>query len=108
MTAIMERQRTENYCLFDHKLSPEELEEVLANWEYDPSYYDDDDDCDTPAPLWDIYGNPTRETLDAMYEDRHDIGETMTWEEFCDELQELYDETEPCGKSNSGQPLRAI
>ena len=57
MTAIMERQRTENDCLFDHKLSPEELEEVLANWEYDPSYYDDDDDCDRKEHFHKVYYN---------------------------------------------------
>ena len=77
---------TRPYCLFDHKLTPEELEEVLANWDYDPSYYDDEDESDTPAPLWDVYGNPTRETLDAMYESRHGIGYVMTLDEAIEEV----------------------
>lgn len=84
MEAVMTRVAQD--CLFDHKLTPEELEEVLANWDYDPRYYDDDDDddCDVPAPLWDIYGNPTRETLDAMYESRHGIGYVMTLDDMRD------------------------
>ena len=85
MTAVIERMTAKKDCLFDHKLTPDELEEVLANWDYDPSYYDDDD-CDVPSPLWDIYGNPTRETLDAMYESRHGIGYVMTVEEAIAEI----------------------
>lgn len=96
--------------VFDRKLTDEEIEELIENYDYDPKYLDPDyDDGGTELePVWDKFGNPTEATIRALYEDRHDIGDTMTWEEFCDELQELYEETEPCGKSDSGQNLRAI
>ena len=81
MEAVIERKKQS--FLFDHKLTDEEIEEVLENWNYDPSYYDEDDDSDVPAPVFDKYGNPTRETLDAMYEDRHGIySEPMTVDEL--------------------------
>ena len=79
MEAVLERSKS---CLFDHKLSDEELAEVLANWDYDPSYYDDEDDCDVPAPVRDRFGNPTRETLDAMYETEHGLTEPTAVEDL--------------------------
>ena len=84
MEAVIERKK-QSYK-FDHKLTDEEIEEVLENWNYDPSYYDEDDDSDVPAPVFDKYGNPTRETLDAMYEERHGIGYVMTVEEAIEEI----------------------
>ncbi|MBQ3458770.1 MAG: hypothetical protein IJG30_07415 [Synergistaceae bacterium] len=84
MEAVIERKKQS--FLFDHKLTDEEIEEVLENWNYDPSYYDEDDDSDVPAPVFDKYGNPTRETLDAMYEERHGIGYVMTVEEAIEEI----------------------
>ena len=84
MEAVIERKNQS--FLFDHKLTDEEIEEVLENWNYDPSYYDEDDDSDVPAPVFDKYGNPTRETLDAMYEERHGIGYVMTVEEAIEEI----------------------
>ena len=96
--------------VFDHKLSDEEIEELIENYDYDPKYLDPDyDDGGTELePVYDRFGNPTEATIRALYEDRHDIGETLSWEEFCDELQELYDETESCENLDSEQSLRAI
>ncbi|MBR1439300.1 MAG: hypothetical protein IJ587_12280 [Synergistaceae bacterium] len=86
MEAVLERPKTS--FLFDRKMTDEEIEEILEHWNYDPSYYDDDDDSGMPAPVWDKYGNPTRETLDAMYESRHGIGYVMTVEEAIQEIHE--------------------
>ena len=84
MEAVLVRKKQS--CLFDRKLTDEEIEEVLEHWDYDPSYYDDEDDGDVPAPIWDKYGNPTHETLDAMYEARHGIGYVMTVDEAIEEI----------------------
>ena len=84
MEAVLERPRTK-WTAPTRKLTEEEIEEILANWDYDPSYYDDDD-SDEVAPIWDKYGNPTRETLDAMYESRHGLCEEMTVEEAIAEI----------------------
>lgn len=88
MGAILERKKN-TWTAPKRKLSEKEIEEILANWVYDPDYYDDDDDdSDVPAPLWDEYGNPTRESLDAMYEARHEIGYVMTVSEAIAEIHE--------------------
>ena len=88
MEAVVETKKN-TWKAPERKLTDEEIEEILANWVYDPSYYDDyDDDSDVPAPVWDKYGNPTRETLDAMYESRHGIGYVMTLEEAIAEIHE--------------------
>ena len=42
-----------------------------------------------PEPLFDIYGNPTPETLRACYELENGLGEEMTLEEFFAELDEI-------------------
>ena len=43
-----------------------------------------------PSPIFDRYGNPTPETLEAMYETEHGLTETMTLEEFKAELDEIF------------------
>ena len=86
MEAVLDRPAKNS--LFDRKMTDEEIEEILEHWNYDPSYYDDDDESDEPSPVWDKYGNPTRETLDAMYEARHGIGYVMTVEEAVAEIHE--------------------
>lgn len=87
MEAILERRKN-TWTAPKRKLTEEEIEEILADWVYDPEYYDDDDDSDVPAPLWDEYGNPTRESLDAMYEARHGIGYVMTVDEAIANIHE--------------------
>ena len=96
--------------VFDHKLTDEEIEELIENYDYDPKYLDPDyDDGGTELePVYDRFGNPSEALIRALYEERHDIGETLTWEEFCDELQELYEETEPCVNLDSEPRLKAI
>ena len=64
---------------FDHKLTPDEINEILENYDYQP--YDEDDDSEV-MPIYDKFGNPTRDTFDAMYESRHGIGEIVTIEEL--------------------------
>lgn len=46
-----------------------------------------------PGPVWDRFGNPTRDTFAARYESIHDIGDKMTLEEFFKEMRQLYEET---------------
>ena len=66
------------------------MDELWANFTYDPDYeeevlsYDD--------RITNKYGNPTYGTLCAMYEDEHDIGDTMTLHEFHEWLDELIPE----------------
>lgn len=76
---------------FTRKLTPEEFAEILENWEYDPNRFDDDD-LDTPAPIYDAYGNPTVETIDAMYESLHGLCEAVTLEELSGWVDGLKDE----------------
>lgn len=105
MDAVKEKQS----YVFDRKLTDEEIRELIDNFDY--AAYEAEayaDDSYEPGPIWDRYGNPTRDTIAAMYEDKHDIGDTLTWEEFCDELKELYEETEPCVNLDSETSLRAI
>ena len=89
MEALKEKKK-QSY-VFDRKLTDEEIEELIENYDYDPKYLDPDyDDGSTElAPVWDRFGNPTEATIRAMYEDRHDIGERMTYEEFNSWLDEI-------------------
>ena len=77
--------------VFDHKLTPEEIQELVDNYDYDPKYLDPDyfDEDEPWQPIYDAYGNPTEATIRALYEDEHDIGETFTPEEFFAELDKL-------------------
>ncbi|MBR0317376.1 MAG: hypothetical protein IJQ99_10975, partial [Synergistaceae bacterium] len=49
-------------------------------------YYEDD----KPAPIFDRYGNPTPETLQAFYEIENGLTEEMTLEEFNAQLDEIF------------------
>ena len=76
--------------VFDHKLTREEIEELVDNYDYDPKYLDPDyEDPDDDGILFDRFGNPTEHMIRAMYEDEHDIGETFTPEEFFAQLDEM-------------------
>ena len=78
--------------VFDRKLTDEEIRELIDNFDYDAwleDYYNDDDDATEPEPVWDRFGNPTRDTIAAKYEAEHGLCEAMTFEEFCEELDEV-------------------
>lgn len=80
---------------FTRKLTGEEIEELLKDWEYDPHRFDDDD-LDTPAPIYDQYGNPTVETMDAFYESENGLCEETTLDElfgWVDSLKEHEEST---------------
>lgn len=89
MEAMITRKK-QSY-IFDHKLTGEEIESLIENYDYDPKYLDPDydDGGNELEPVWDKYGNPTEATIRAMYEDRHDIGERMTYEEFDSWLDDM-------------------
>ena len=96
MEAALEKKK-QSY-IFDRKLTDEEIEELIENYDYDPKYLDPDydDGGDELEPVWDKYGNPTEATIRAMYEDRHDIGsEPMTLDELFAEWKQNYEETRP-------------
>ena len=58
--------------VFDRKLTREEIEELIENYDYDPHYYDDMD-IDAPDPMFDRFGNPTESTIRGEYEIRHGL-----------------------------------
>ena len=96
MDAVMTKKK-QSY-VFDRKLTDEEIEELIENYDYDPKYLDPDyDDGGTELePVWDRFGNPTEATIRAMYESRHDIvSEPMTLDELFAEWAEIYEETRP-------------
>lgn len=81
MEATITRKKPLKTLPYTRKLTGEEIEELLKNWDYDPHRFDDDD-LDDPAPIYDQYGNPTVETMDALYEEEHGLGEETTIEEL--------------------------
>ena len=88
MEAVLERPRTK-WTAPTRKLTEEEIEELIENYDYDPKYLDpdyDDDDSDEVEPIWDRFGNPTESTIRAMYESRHGICEELTVEEAIAEI----------------------
>ena len=89
MEAVLTRPK-QSY-VFDHKLTPEEIQELVDNYDYDPSVYDHDDFTGDATILFDKYGNPTEDMIRALYEDEHDIGETFeTTEELFAEWDKLW------------------
>ncbi|MBR0256750.1 MAG: hypothetical protein IJQ58_03350 [Synergistaceae bacterium] len=83
MKAVLTKPKKKLLTLpYTRKLTGEEIEALLDSWDYDPHRFDDDDYDDEIAPLFDEYGNPTVAMMDAFYEDRHDLGETVTLEEL--------------------------
>ncbi len=78
---------------FGRRLTDKEIEELVESYEYDP-YYDQNEERE-PEPMYDIYGNPTRDTIAAMYEMRHGIThDRMTLDEFHNWMTEMYEESE--------------
>lgn len=84
--AVLERKK-QSYK-FDRKLTDEEIEQLIEDYDYDMKYLDPDyDDEDGELePVWDKYGNPTESTIRAMYESRHGIYDEMTAEEAIAEI----------------------
>ena len=73
--------------VFDHKLSDEEIEALIDNYDYDPKYLDPDyEDDEELEPIYDRFGNPTESSIRALYEIRHGIYEEVTLEEAIDEI----------------------
>ena len=80
----------------DRVLTDDEIEELIETFDYESyekeAYGNDDYE---PAPIYDMFGNPTRDTIAALYEGRHHIGYgPMTLEEFFDDMRKLYEETQ--------------
>ncbi len=78
----------EKSYVFDHKLSEEEIEELLENFDYDTWLAEFDEDAE-PEPNYDRFGNPTKDTLAGMYEDRHDLGVWMTHDELMADFERM-------------------
>lgn len=74
------------------KLTKEEIDELVRDFDYEAYLADFDEDAD-PEPSYDKYGNPSRDTLANMYEDLHGLGEAMTLEELFAEWDRMYYET---------------
>lgn len=101
MGTMLEKKK-QNY-VFDRKLTKEEIDELVRDFDYESYLADLDEDAD-PEPSYDEYGNPLRDTLAWMYERDHDISYSFSW----DELDEILEETESCGSSDKEASLRAI
>ena len=80
--------------VFDHKLTHEEIEELLETFDYDTWLAEFDEDAE-PEPNYDKFGNPTKDTLAGMYEDRHNLGVWMTHDELRADWDKILTETEP-------------
>ncbi len=63
------------------KLTDEEIQELVENFDYDAYLEDFDEDAD-PEPVYDRYGNPTRDTLASLYEDLHGLTTPVNLEEL--------------------------
>ncbi len=94
MEAVKEKPVVRAWVKPDRVLTDDEIEELIQTFDYESyekeAYGNDDYE---PAPIYDRFGNPTRDTIAALYESRHDIGDDMTLEEFFDEMRQLYEET---------------
>ena len=90
--------RPKQSYVFDRKLTDEEIEELIENYDYDPKYLDPDyDDENDDGVLWDKFGNPTESMIRMKYEERNGLdtySEPMTLDELFAEWEELYNETE--------------
>ena len=98
MEEVMTRPK-QSY-VFDRKLTDEEIEELIENYDYDPKYLDPDyDDGGTELePAYDRFGNPTEALIRLMYENRHGLAqysEPMTLDELFAEWAQIYEETRP-------------
>ena len=83
MNAVLDRPKRA-WVKPTRRLTDEEIEEILANWDYDPDYdgeYEEYNENGLPL-IDDEFGNPTYGTFEAMYETRHGLGEEVTLEEL--------------------------
>ena len=82
METVLERTH-KKWVAPTRKLTAEEVEELIENYDYDPNWDDgiDDDDYEI-EPLYDKYGNPSESMIRSFYEDRHNLGEVVTLEEL--------------------------
>ena len=82
METVLERKK---WVAPTRKLTAEEIEALIENYDYDPNWDDgiddDDDDCEI-EPLYDKYGNPSESMIRSFYESRHGLGEVVTLEEL--------------------------
>ncbi len=85
------------------KLTKEEIDELVRDFDYEGYLADFDEDAD-PEPSYDEYGNPSRDTLAFLYEREHNISYPFSW----DEVDEILEETEICGRLDNAASLRAI
>ena len=95
MEAVMTKPK-QSY-VFDRKLSDEEIEALIENYDYDPKYLDPDyDDGGTELePVYDRFGNPTEALIRVLYENRHGLAvysEPMTLDELFAEWRQIYEE----------------
>ncbi|MBR0167763.1 MAG: hypothetical protein IJQ08_03750 [Synergistaceae bacterium] len=88
MGAVTEKKKV--WVKPDRKMT---MEELWERFEYDPDYVDDDPAYE--AAIYDRYGNPTYGTLCALYEEEHDIGETLTVDELFEEWNKIWYEANP-------------
>ena len=70
--------------VFDRKLTDEEIEQLIENYEYSPDFEDD-------GVLFDGYDNPTESMIRWEYEKRHGLAE-YEGPFTPDEFDELLDE----------------
>ena len=90
-------QKKKQSYVFDRKLTNEEIEQLIENYDYDPKYLDPDydDGGSELEPVWDKFGNPTEATIRALYEDRHDIGTgPMTLDELAADWEQMLAEVD--------------
>ena len=77
------------------KLTDEEIQELIDNFDYEDWLADSESDEDTYPAVWDSFGNPTRDMIAAKYEVEHGLLEgPMTIEEFFAELDMLREEAD--------------
>ena len=96
MGATVEKKK-QSY-VFDRKLTDEEIDELIENYEYDPKYLDPNYDGEDDGPLFDKFGNPTETWIRMKYEDIHNLpvySEPMTLDELFAEWAQIYEETRP-------------
>ena len=66
------------------KLTPEEIDDILEHWDYDPDYDGRYDEYTKEGIrlLYDEFGNPSYGTLEAMYETEHGLTEPATLDDL--------------------------
>lgn len=94
MEAVIEKPAVKPWVKPDHELSKEEFDELLATFDYD-SWLAEFDENGEGDPIYDRFGNPSRDTIAAMYEEEHGLLEgPFTVEELFAEFDKWRDEVE--------------